>query len=133
MNKLGFLTKYSLGKKIKSKWFIVVNIIILLVISALINMDSIIKLFGGDFNNNEEILIIDNIGVIDTFKNVYEINNKYLKSEINYSIEEYKKLTEGNLETLNENNKKFLMHRETIEEKIKSYISSMDYVGQRFI
>ena len=44
MNKLGFLTKYSLGKKIKSKWFIVVNIIILVVISALINMYSIINI-----------------------------------------------------------------------------------------
>ena len=93
MNKLGFLTKYSLGKKIKSKWFIVVNIIILVVISALINMDSIIKLFGGDFNNNEEILVIDNIGVIDTFKNVYEINNKYFTVDENgnrISNEEFK-------------------------------------------
>ena len=87
MNKLGFLTKYSLGKKIKSKWFIVVNIIILLVISALINMDSIIKLFGGDFNNNEEILVIDNIGVLETFKDIYAINNEYLNKTVDYKNE----------------------------------------------
>ena len=93
MNKLGFLTKYSLGKKIKSKWFIVVNIIILLVISALINMDSIIKLFGGDFNNNEEILVIDNIGVLETFKEfvsnqVNSITNstKFISYSFNISI-----------------------------------------------
>ena len=43
-------------------------------------MDSIIKLFGGDFNNNEEILVIDNIGVLETFKDIYAINNEYLKS-----------------------------------------------------
>lgn len=120
MNKLGFLTKYSLGKKIKSKWFIVVNIIILLVISALINMDSIIKLFGGDFNNNEEILIIDNVGVIDTFKNVYEINNKYLKSEINYSIEEYKEEYDNAIEEIKDTDKILIV----IDKDDNNYITS---------
>ena len=120
MNKLGFLTKYSLGKKIKSKWFIVVNIIILVVISALINMDSIIKLFGGDFNNNEEILIIDNIGVIDTFKNVYEINNKYLKSEINYSIEEYKEGYDNAIEEIKDTDKILIV----IDKDDNNYITS---------
>ena len=120
MNKLGFLTKYSLGKKIKSKWFIVVNIIILLVISALINMDSIIKLFGGDFNNNEEILVIDNIGVIDTFKNVYEINNKYLKSEINYSIEEYKEGYDSAIEEIKDTDKILIV----IDKDETNYITS---------
>ncbi|CDE96158.1 aBC-type transport system permease component [Clostridium sp. CAG:914] len=120
MNKLGFLTKYSLGKKIKSKWFIVVNIIILLVISALINMDSIIKLFGGDFNNNEEILIIDNIGVIDTFKNVYEINNEYLKSETKYSIEEYKEGYDSAIEEIKDTDKILIV----IDKDETNYITS---------
>ena len=120
MIKLGFLTKYSLGKKIKSKWFIVVNIIILLVISALINMDSIIKLFGGDFNNNEEILVIDNIGVIDTFKNVYEINNKYLKSETKYSIEEYKEGYDSAIEEIKDTDKILIV----IDKDETNYITS---------
>ena len=120
MNKLGFLTKYSLGKKIKSKWFIVVNIIILLVISALINMDSIIKLFGGDFNNNEEILVIDNIGVIDTFKNVYETNNKYLKSETKYSIEEYKEGYDSAIEEIKDTDKILIV----IDKDETNYITS---------
>ena len=120
MNKLGFLTKYSLGKKIKSKWFVVVNIIILLVISALINMDSIIKLFGGDFNNNEEILVIDNIGVIDTFKNVYEINNKYLKSETKYSIEEYKEGYDSAIEEIKDTDKILIV----IDKDETNYITS---------
>lgn len=120
MNKLGFLTKCSLGKKIKSKWFIVVNIIILVVISALINMDSIIKLFGGDFNNNEEILVIDNIGVIDTFKNVYEINNKYLKSETKYSIEEYKEGYDSAIEEIKDTDKILIV----IDKDETNYITS---------
>lgn len=120
MNKLGFLTKYSLGKKIKSKWFIVVNIIILLVISALINMDSIIKLFGGDFNNNEEILVIDNIGVIDTFKNIYAINNEYLKSETKYSIEEYKEGYDSAIEEIKDTDKILIV----IDKDETNYITS---------
>ena len=120
MNKLGFLIKYSLGKKIKSKWFFVVNIIILLVISALINMDSIIKVFGGDFNNDEEILIIDNIGVIDTFKNVYETNNKHLKSDTNYSIEEYKEGYDNAIEEIKDSDKILIV----IDKDETNYISS---------
>ena len=120
MNKLGFLTKYSLGKKIKSKWFIVVNIIILLVISALINMDSRIKLFGGDFNNNEEILVIDNIGVLETFKDIYAINNEYLKSETKYSIEEYKEGYDSAIEEIKDTDKILIV----IDKDETNYITS---------
>lgn len=120
MNKLGFLTKYSLGKKIKSKWFIVVNIIILLVISALINMDSIIKLFGGDFNNNEEILVIDNIGVLETFKDIYAINNEYLKSETKYSIKEYKEGYDSAIEEIKDTDKILIV----IDKDETNYITS---------
>lgn len=120
MNKLGFLTKYSLGKKIKSKWFIVVNIIILLVISVLINMDSIIKLFGGDFNNNEEILVIDNIGVLETFKDIYAINNEYLKSETKYSIEEYKEGYDSAIEEIKDTDKILIV----IDKDETNYITS---------
>ena len=120
MNKLGFLTKYSLGKKIKSKWFIVVNIIILVVISALINMDSIIKLFGGDFNNNEEILVIDNIGVLETFKDIYAINNEYLKSETKYSIEEYKEGYDNAIEEIKDTDKILIV----IDKDDNNYITS---------
>ena len=120
MNKLGFLIKYSLGKKIKSKWFFVVNIIILLVISALINMDSIIKLFGGDFNNNEEILVIDNIGVLETFKDIYAINNEYLKSETKYSIEEYKEGYDSAIEEIKDTDKILIV----IDKDETNYITS---------
>ena len=120
MNKLVFLTKYSLGKKIKSKWFAVVNIIILLVISVLINMDSIIKLFGGDFNNNEEILVIDNIGVLETFKDIYAINNEYLKSETKYSIEEYKEGYDSAIEEIKDTDKILIV----IDKDETNYITS---------
>ena len=60
-NKLLFLTKMSLNKKIKTKWFYIANIIFLILIAGLINLDSIIKLFGGDFDDAIKINVIDNI------------------------------------------------------------------------
>ena len=53
--KLWFLTKMSLNKKIKTKWFFIANILFLIIIAGLINIDSIIKLFGGDFDEATEI------------------------------------------------------------------------------
>ena len=58
-NKFWYLTKQSLRKKIKSKWFIGVNIMLAIVIIALININSIIAFFGGDFNEKTKILVVD--------------------------------------------------------------------------
>ena len=48
-SKLNFLINVSLNKKIKSKWFLVANIIIAILMIGIINIDSIINFFGGDF------------------------------------------------------------------------------------
>lgn len=68
-NKFWYLTKQSLRKKIKSKWFIGVNIMLALVIIALININSIIAFFGGDFSEKTKILVVDKTDVsFDIFK-----------------------------------------------------------------
>lgn len=61
--KFWYLTKQSLNKKIKSKWFLGINILLALVVIALININSIIAFFGGDFNEEIKILVIDNTEV----------------------------------------------------------------------
>ena len=58
-NKFWYLTKQSLNKKLKSKWFVGINIMLAIVIIALININSIIAFFGGDFNNETKLLVID--------------------------------------------------------------------------
>lgn len=58
-NKFWYLTKQSLRKKIKSKWFVGINIMLAIVIIALININSIIAFFGGDFNEKTKILVVD--------------------------------------------------------------------------
>ena len=78
-SKLNFLINVSLKKKVKSKWFLIANIIVALLIVAVINIDSIITLFGGDFNNNNNIYVIDETNSIyEGFKE----NLKYYEDSI---------------------------------------------------
>ncbi|MBR3362336.1 MAG: ABC transporter permease [Bacilli bacterium] len=59
-NKLKYLISISLKRKIKTKWFLVANILLLIVTAAIINIDSVIKMFGGDFDEKQIIYVIDN-------------------------------------------------------------------------
>lgn len=77
-NKFRFLTKYSLLKKLKNKWFVIANIIVAIVIIALINIDSIVSFFGGDFNDDIKIKIIDDAGYYDVIKENLGTFDKYL-------------------------------------------------------
>ena len=80
-NKFWYLTKQSLRKKIKSKWFIGVNIMLALVIITLININSIIAFFGGDFNKVTDILVIDNTNqtLYDDIETYYSEYSKYVE------------------------------------------------------
>lgn len=60
--KLKYLVKVSLNRKIKTKWFVIANALLLILIAGLINADGIIKLFGGDFDERQAIYVIDNSG-----------------------------------------------------------------------
>lgn len=101
--KFWFLTKQSLNKKIKSKWFIGVNILLLLVIVALINMNSIISFFGGDFNETTKILVIDKTEMAYPVleENIKEItkgeeDTKIIVKETNKTEKELKKNIKDN-------------------------------------
>lgn len=78
-SKLNFLINNSIIKKVKSKWFLVANIIISILIIAMINLDSIIVLFGGDFSSKKEIYIYDET---KEFYNKFEENLKAIESNI---------------------------------------------------
>ena len=69
---------------------------------------------------------------VDDIKNIFSnmrnrINNmednirRIKESPLTYSVDEYKRITEGNLKVLRENNKKFEIHRESIEAKIHEF------------
>ncbi len=58
-SKLWYLTKISLKKKMKTKWFLVVNLILAIAIIGIINLDRVISFFGGDFDKPLEVLVLD--------------------------------------------------------------------------
>ena len=81
-SKLNFLINVSLKKKIKSKWFLIANIIVAILIIGIINIDSIITLFGGDFNLKTKIYVIDDTNIMyESFKENIEYYEKNLYGE----------------------------------------------------
>lgn len=57
--KLWYLVKVSLNRKIKTKWFVIANALLLILIAGLINIDSVIKVFGGDFDKKQVVYVAD--------------------------------------------------------------------------
>lgn len=98
-SKLAFLTKESFKRKVKTKWFLVVNIILALVITCVLNIDSIINFFGGEFNEKQKIFIIDNSNkTYEIVKKQFEDytslldKNKESNFEIKKTDKSYKKI-----------------------------------------
>lgn len=86
-SKLGFLTGVSLKRKIKTKWFVIANIIIALVVIGLINIDSIISFFGGDFNKKTNIYVVDSANSYEIFKEQINQNEIALgNKESSYNV-----------------------------------------------
>ena len=55
-----YLTKVSLRKKFKTKWFVITNIILAIAIILLLNINSVITFFGGDFDSKTTLIVVDN-------------------------------------------------------------------------
>lgn len=71
-NKLWFLVGVSLKKKIKSKWFVIANVIVAILVIGLLNIDSIINFFGGNQTGPRKIYVVDDAGAYENFKTFLE-------------------------------------------------------------
>lgn len=88
-NKLKFLTKISLKRKINTKWFLIANIIFAVLIIGLLNIDSVISFFGGDFDETQVIYVKDNTNKTydilqtqnDSYKNITNDEENAFKLE----------------------------------------------------
>ena len=65
-SKLWYLTNVSLKKKMKTKWFVAANLVLLVLIVGFVNIDSIIGFFGGDFNEDQKIIVLDETNQVTT-------------------------------------------------------------------
>ena len=118
-NKFKYLTLYSLKKKIDTKWFKVVNVLLCLLLVFMFNMDSIIKAFGGDFDKKNKIYVVDNVGKYNSFKNNMEAI--------------YKEIEEKEIEIILDN--KALDKKDKIDDDIIIVInkSDTDYITSEIV
>lgn len=121
-NKLKYLTKISLNKKIKTKWFAIANVCLLLLIVGLVNADSIIKFFGGDFNKVTDILVIDNTNqtVYNDIETYYSEYSKYVEDMSKTEISLYEDTIEKAKEEVKEDDSILLV----INEDENNFISA---------
>lgn len=124
-SKFWYLMGISLKKKMKTKWFLLANIILAVVIVGLINMDSIISFFGGDFNDTTEIVILDKTGYVsESFKKNLDDTNTMLSNDYKTEFEVYEKNESELNEYLNDTDKIAVVFNEDSETYLKAKIIS---------
>ena len=101
-NKLKFLIGISLKRKIKTKWFVLANIFLAILIIGVANIDHIITFFGGDFDKATKIYVIDNTNTYDIFKTSIDAGFK-LTEDSKYEIIKYDNSKEEITETIKTN------------------------------
>lgn len=111
MLKLKYLIEASLIKKIRSKWFLITNILLALLIIGAMNIDTIIKEFGGEFDNETKVIILDDSigGSDEIIKEQYESVSSLFGYEGNIIFELSDQTLEVEQETL-EDSKNIILH-----------------------
>ena len=128
--KLKFLTKQSLDKKIKTKWFKGVNIFLLLLFILLVNIDRVIAVFGGDFESEITIYVEDELNVYDEFNMTFESLSESLGEVKNYQVTKNEKNLEELKTELNEENDAIIVHLlEDETNYMRAEIISYDDIG----
>ena len=137
INKLKYLTKISLKRKINTKWFVIANIIFAVIIIGLLNMDAIISFFGGDFDQAQLIYVQDNTdrtydiltsqndaykNLIDDSENAFKLEKTTKSSEEIFKDEENKDAWYLTIDNDDENYIKVTLTSE-------GYINTSSYAG----
>ncbi len=86
-SKLNYLISVSFKRKVKTKWFLVANILLALAIVLVINIDSVISFFGGDFDEKTKVYVVDNAGAYDIFNEQLATTSSILNGDTESSYE----------------------------------------------
>ena len=133
MNKFWFLTQSSFLKKIKSKWFLIVNILLLVVIVGIINVDSIIKAFGGDFNDTNEIVVLDKTDMsYDLFEKNLKSYNETLDMKYTFDISKTIKTEEEIKKEIKDTDKVLIVLENSDTSYLKASIISDSYIDTMY-
>ena len=131
MKKFIYLTSYSIKKKLKSKSFLITNIVLFVLLLLVTNLDSIVKAFGGDFTEDYQIIVIDNTNYsFEYFETSYN-NLKDSLLESSNKVEVIKSTDSvDNVQEAIKENKNILVVFDIDEEKyIKAKIISKDFIS----
>ena len=131
--KFFYLMKLSFNKKLKSKWFIAVNIILALSLFALFNLNSIITFFGGKFDKPLKVLVYDKTNIsypylknnIDSLTSELEDKKLVVKSISN----ENKKIKDDEILISLNLDDNLLKAKVTSDKKIDSSVYQVIYQG----
>ena len=133
MNKFWFLTQSSFLKKIKSKWFLIVNILLLVVIVGIVNVDSIIKAFGGDFNDTNEIVVLDKTDMsYDLFEKNLKSYNETLDMKYTFDISKTIKTEEEIKKEIKDTDKVLIVLENSDTSYLKASIISDSYIDTMY-
>ena len=119
--KLKFLTKQSLSKKIKTKWFKGVNILLLILLIVVTNIDQIVRFFGGDFEDVTKIVVVDEMGGYDLFKTSFDTLTNDFKDTYHFEVSKTTDTLEREKASLKDDDKKIIVH---LKEDKENYLSA---------
>ena len=133
-NKFKFLTRESIKKKIGTKSFKIVNIILFIIIVGLVNLDSVVKFFGGDFDEPINIYVVDEVDVYDDFKSVME--NSYFDSLQSYNatvVKSDKTLDELKQDIIDEESDDIIINIKKVEEVTYENVFDVDFISFEYV
>ncbi len=132
-SKFWYLVGVSLKKKVKTKWFLIANIILLIVITCLINMDNIIHFFGGDFNDTVNVIVLDKSNLVgDIFEKNLNSTNTLLGNDYKTKVEITTKSEEDLKKEINDSNKIAIIFDEDDSAYIKATIMSKEKIDTMY-
>ena len=134
MNKFRFLTRESISKKINTKAFKIINILLCIIIICVINLDSVVKFFGGDFDELVNIYVVDEVGVYDDFEGV--MGSSYLDVLQNYNAKvskSDKSFDELKEEIIKEEKKDIIIRFTPVEEPTYENVFNVDFVYYEYV
>ena len=85
-SKAWFLIKQSIKKKMDTKWFRVVNVLLCILLIGVINIDKIINVFGGDFKETINIYLTGDNNYLEGFNAYFDTNKRILNDERTYEV-----------------------------------------------
>ncbi len=131
-NKFWFLAKDSIKKKVGTKSFKIINIILLIIIVGVINLDTIVKSFGGDFDKEIKVYVIDEVNIYNKLETEINSTEFSLLESYNAKIEKSDKTLDELKESIKEDKTDDIIINITNDDEniLKADIISYEYVDQ---